>query len=159
MYRLAGLLADEWAGRDARGAGGRFAQRARATISGCRCGSPGRVLDRGQLRGCDLLLAALTGGAVAGEVVGYTLIASGGGALGVRLGMPVHEAGNIVDRPRWAWGRGGRRSRLKHGEPALAGSVRVCFLLFLLAVCGLGGPVTRLISTGGGLWQIVKSWF
>ncbi len=68
------------------------------------------------------------------------LIASGGGALGVRLGMPVHEAGEHRGPARDGPGeRGGRRSHAKHGEPALAGSARVSVPAFLLAVAGWAG--------------------
>ena len=35
------------------------------------------------------------------------LLASGGGALGVRLGMPIHESGELIERS----GDGGRRRR------------------------------------------------
>jgi adenosylcobinamide-phosphate synthase len=32
------------------------------------------------------------------------LLASGGGALGVRLGMPIHESGEVVERPEMGVG-------------------------------------------------------
>jgi adenosylcobinamide-phosphate synthase len=32
------------------------------------------------------------------------LLASGGGALGVRLGMPIHESGEVLERPEMGVG-------------------------------------------------------
>lgn len=39
-----------------------------------------------------------------GDKASGILLASGGGALGVRLGMPIHESGEIVERPEMGLG-------------------------------------------------------
>jgi len=68
------------------------------------------------------------------------LIASGGGALGVRLGMPVHEAGKLVDRPEMGLGSEAGVDHMQNTVSLLWRALFVClFLLFLLAVAGWAG--------------------
>ena len=69
------------------------------------------------------------------------LIASGGGALGVRLGMPVHESGVIVDRPEM--GLGGEAG-VEHMQSTVGLLWRALFVcLFLLVLLGAAGWVGR----------------
>lgn len=69
------------------------------------------------------------------------LIASGGGALGVRLGMPVHESGGIVDRPEMGVGPDASVDHMQSTVGLVWRALLVC--LFLLAVVGVAGWVSR----------------
>jgi len=69
------------------------------------------------------------------------LIASGAGALGVRLGLPIHEAGGIVDRPEM--GVGGKAD-VGHMQAAAKLVWRVLVLVLLvLTLLGIAGWVGR----------------
>lgn len=140
MYRLAGLLADEWAGRDARGAGfGRFARRAREAIEWLPVRITAVVFSiMGNFE--DAIYCWRSQAVLWPERSSAILIASGGGALGVRLGMPVHEAGNIVDRPEMGLGSEAGVDHMQNTVSLLWRALFVClFLLFLLAVAGWAG--------------------
>ena len=68
------------------------------------------------------------------------LIASGGGALGVRLGMPVHESGGIVDRPEMGLGSEAGVDHMQSTAGLVWRALLVClFLLALLAAAGWVG--------------------
>lgn len=58
------------------------------------------------------------------------LIASGGGALGVRLGLPIHESARIVDRPEMGVGDVADVSHM-HGAAKIIWRVLVLYLLLL----------------------------
>jgi len=62
----------------------------------------GRLRRRGRLRGCGVLLAH-AGRKLAGSALGIVL-ASGAGAIGVRLGMPILAGGAVVERPELGLG-------------------------------------------------------
>ncbi len=67
------------------------------------------------------------------------LVASGAGALGVRLGLPVHESGGIVDRPEM--GTGGKADvATMQAAIKLLWRVLVLYLL-ILALLGIAGRV------------------
>lgn len=65
------------------------------------------------------------------------LISSGGGALGVRLGLPIHESGRIVERPEMGTGDIADVSHM-HGAAKIAWRVLVLYLL-LLALLQVAG--------------------
>ncbi|WP_435751030.1 CobD/CbiB family protein [Thauera sp. AutoDN2] len=68
------------------------------------------------------------------------LIASGGGALGVRLGGPIHEAGALVERPEMGLGGEAGVDHMQGTVGLLWRALLVClFLLALLAVAGAAG--------------------
>lgn len=69
------------------------------------------------------------------------LIASGGGALGVRLGMPVPESGGIVDRPEMGVGSEASVDHMQSTVGLVSRALFVC--LFLLAVVGVAGWMSR----------------
>ena len=140
MYRLVRFFADEW-GRGA------------AAESGASAGFARRMFEW-----IDWLPVRLT--AALFSVVGdfedaiycwrtqallwpdkssAILIASGGGALGVRLGMPVHESGEVVDRPEMGQGGDADADHMQ-GTVGLVWRALLVFL-FLLALVGLAGWV------------------
>ncbi|MBI1905111.1 MAG: CobD/CbiB family protein [Rhodocyclales bacterium] len=65
------------------------------------------------------------------------LISSGGGALGVRLGLPIHESGRVVERPEMGTGDIADVSHM-HGAAKIAWRVLVLYLL-LLALLQVAG--------------------
>lgn len=69
------------------------------------------------------------------------LIASGAGALGVRLGMPAHESGSIVDRPEMGTGSDASVDHMQSTVGLVWRALLVC--LFLLALIGVVGWVSR----------------
>lgn len=69
------------------------------------------------------------------------LISSGGGALGVRLGSPIHESGRIVERPEMGIGDVADVSHM-HGAAKIAWRVLVLYLL-LLALLQVAGWASR----------------
>lgn len=69
------------------------------------------------------------------------LVASGAGALGVRLGLPIHESGSIVDRPEM--GVGGKAD-VGHIQATAKLIWRVLVLVLLvLTLLGIAGWVGR----------------
>lgn len=68
------------------------------------------------------------------------LIASGAGALGVRLGLPIHGADCVVDRPEMGTGGAGHKADTLHMQRAAQLVWRVLWLwLLLLALFGVAG--------------------
>lgn len=142
MYCVADFLAERWGRKREEGPGrfGEFAQRAFEVI--------------------DWLPVRLT--AIAFAVIGSfedaiycwraqsmlwpdkasgILIASGAGALRVRLGLPIHESGGIVDRPELGVGD---KAEVGHMQAAVKLVWRVLVLyLLLLALLALAGWVGR----------------
>lgn len=140
MYRLAGLLAEEWGARDARAAGfGRFARRAREAMEWLPVRITAIVFSiMGNFE--DAIYCWRSQAVLWPERSSAILIASGGGALGVRLGMPVHEAGKLVDRPEMGLGSEAGVDHMQNTVSLLWRAQLVClFLLFLLAVAGWAG--------------------
>ncbi len=140
MYRLAGLLAEEWGGRAVCAPGrGRFARRAREAIEWLPVRITAIVFSiMGNFE--DAIYCWRSQAVLWPERSSAILIASGGGALGVRLGMPVHEAGNIVDRPEMGLGSEAGVDHMQNTVSLLWRALFVClFLFFLLAVAGWAG--------------------
>ena len=140
MYRLARFFADEW---------GRGAQA--ESDDSCRFARRGFEL-------IDWLPARLTAASfsVVGDFEGAVycwrtqavlwpdkssaiLLASAAGALGVRLGMPVHESGGIVDRPELGLGDEASADYMQSTVGLIWRALLVC--LFLLVLVGLAGWV------------------
>jgi len=69
------------------------------------------------------------------------LLASGGGALGVRLGMPVHESGEIVERPEMGLGDEADADYMQSTVGLVWRALLVCLLM--LALLGIAGWVGR----------------
>ncbi|MFN4065259.1 MAG: CobD/CbiB family protein, partial [Parazoarcus communis] len=67
------------------------------------------------------------------------LLASGGGALGVRLGMPVHISGEIVERPEIGVGDEADVDSMQSTIGLVWRALVVCLLL--LALLGIAGWV------------------
>ena len=65
------------------------------------------------------------------------LIASGGGALGVKLGMPIHESGEIVNRPEMGQGDEANADHMQSTVGLIWRALLVC--LFLLTLVSLAG--------------------
>ncbi len=138
MYRLARFFAEDWGGRrDAEF--GRFGDFAR------------RVFEL-----VDWLPVRLTAASfsVAGDFedavycwrtqpmqwpdrASAILLASGGGALGVRLGMPVHESGEIVERPEMGTGDEADADYMQSTVGLVWRALVVCLLM--LALFGIAG--------------------
>lgn len=69
------------------------------------------------------------------------LIASGAGALGVRLGLPIHASHTVIDRPEMGVGH---KADTEHMQGAAKLVWRVLFMwLLLLALLGLAGILGR----------------
>lgn len=62
------------------------------------------------------------------------LIASGAGALGVRLGMPVHESGEVLDRPEMGVGDEADADFMQATVGLVWRSLLLCLLLLVLLV-------------------------
>lgn len=142
MYRLARFFAEDWGGRrDAEfGDFGRFAQRAFEYIDWL----PMRLTAAsfsvaGDFE--DAIYCWRTQAVLWPDKSSAILIASGGGALGVRLGMPIHESGEIVDRPEMGQGDEADADHMQGTVGLVWRALLVC--LFLLALIGLAGLVSR----------------
>jgi len=68
------------------------------------------------------------------------LLASGAGALGVRLGQPIHESGEIIERPELGTGDEAEVEYLQ----SFVGLVRRTLVLYVLVMLMMG--ITRLVS-------------
>lgn len=105
LYRLTAHLAREWGTRnDAEfGAFGEFARKAMAVIDWLpvRCTAVAFSVV-GDFE--DAVYCWRTQSARWADVPSGILIASGAGAMGVRLGMPIHESGELVERPEMGTG-------------------------------------------------------
>ncbi len=69
------------------------------------------------------------------------LLSSGGGALGVRLGLPRHESGRIVDRPELGCGEDARVEFMQ-GTVGLIWRA-LCLCLLILVLMGIAGWVAQ----------------
>ncbi len=141
MYRLARQLAETWGGRhDAEGAAfGRFARRAFEAIEWLPTRITATVFSvMGNFE--DAVYCWRSQAVLWPERSSAILIASGGGAMGVRLGMPVHESGSIVDRPEMGLGDEAGVDHMQSTVGLIWRAFLVClFLLVLLAAAGWVG--------------------
>lgn len=141
MYRLARHLAEAWGGRqDADGAAfGRFARRAFEAIEWLPTRITATVFSvMGNFE--DALYCWRSQAVLWPERSSAILIASGGGAMGVKLGMPVHESGGIVDRPEMGLGDEAGVDHMQSTVGLIWRAFLVClFLLALLAAAGWVG--------------------
>jgi len=141
MYRLARELAEAWGGRqDAEGAAfGRFARRAFEAIEWLPTRITATVFSvMGNFE--DAVYCWRSQAVLWPERSSAILIASGGGAMGVRLGMPVHESGSIVDRPEMGLGDEAGVDHMQSTVGLIWRAFLVClFLLVLLAAAGWVG--------------------
>lgn len=142
MYRLARFFSDEWGGRqDAEfGQFGRFAQRAfevidwlPARLTAASFSIVGDFEDAVYCWRTQAMLWPDKGSAI--------LIASGAGALGVKLGMPVHESGEIVERPEMGVGDEADADYMQSTVGLVWRALVVCLLM--LALIGIAGWVGR----------------
>ena len=138
MYRLARFFADDWGCRpeprlaDA----GRFAKRAFQLIDWL----PVRLTAAsfsvvGDFE--DAIYCWRTQAVLWPEKSSAILIASGGGALGVKLGMPIHESGEIVNRPEMGQGDDANADHMQSTVGLIWRALLVC--LFLLTLVSLAG--------------------
>ena len=138
MYRLARFFADDWGCRpeprlaDA----GRFAKRAFQLIDWL----PVRLTAAsfsvvGDFE--DAIYCWRTQAVLWPEKSSAILIASGGGALGVRLGMPIHESGEFVTRPEMGQGDEASADHMQSTVGLIWRALLVC--LFLLTLVSLAG--------------------
>ncbi|MCV2217927.1 CobD/CbiB family protein [Thauera sp. Sel9] len=140
MYRLARFFVDEWA-RGAQAASddsGRFARRGFELIDWL----PARLTAAsfsvvGDFEGA--IYCWRTQAVLWPDKSSAILLASGAGALGVRLGMPVHESGGIVDRPELGQGDEASADYMQSTVGLIWRALLVC--LFLLVLVGLAGWV------------------
>jgi adenosylcobinamide-phosphate synthase len=68
------------------------------------------------------------------------LLASGAGALGVRLGQPIHQSSDIIERPELGTGDEAEVEYLQ----SFVGLVRRSLVLYVLVMLMMG--ITRLVS-------------
>ena len=141
MYRVARLLAETWGRRrDAEfGAFGVPAQRAFDALDWLPARITATVFSVvGNFE--DAVYCWRSQAVLWPERSSAILIASGGGALGVRLGMPVHESGGIVDRPEMGLGSEAGVDHMQSTVGLVWRALLVClFLLVLLAAAGWVG--------------------
>ena len=141
MYRVARLLAETWGRRrDAEfGAFGVPAQRAFDAIDWLPVRITATVFSVvGNFE--DAVYCWRSQAVLWPERSSAILIASGGGALGVKLGMPVHESGGIVDRPEMGLGGEAGVDHMQSTVGLVWRALLVClFLLVLLAAAGWVG--------------------
>lgn len=141
MYRLARFLDEEWGARtDAEfGDFGRFARQAFAAIDWL----PARLTAAsfsvaGDFE--DAVFCWRTQAMLWPDRGSAILIASGAGALGVRLGMPVHISGEIVERPEMGLGDEADADYMQSTVGLVWRALVVCLLLLaLLALAGWVG--------------------
>lgn len=138
MYRLARMLAETWGVRrdTTFGAFGLPAQRAFLAIDWLPVRMTATVFSVvGNFE--DAVYCWRSQAVLWPERSSAILVASGGGALGVRLGMPVHESGGIVDRPEMGLGSDAGVDHMQGTVSLLWRALLVClFLLALLAAAG-----------------------
>ncbi len=140
MYRLARFFADEW-GRGAQAESddsSRFARRGFELIDWL----PARLTAAsfsvvGDFEGA--VYCWRTQAVLWPDKSSAILLASAAGALGVRLGMPVHESGGIVDRPELGLGDEASADYMQSTVGLIWRALLVC--LFLLVLVGLAGWV------------------
>jgi len=143
MYRLARFLAEEpdaWGRIAGDGAGKGFAQRGFDFIDAVPARLTAAVFSvMGNFE--DAIYCWRSQAVLWPERSSAILIASGGGALGVRLGMPVHESGAILDRPEMGLGDDANVDHMQSTVGLVWRALLVC--LFLLALLGAAGWVGR----------------
>lgn len=141
MYRVARLLADTWGARPEAvcGAFGLPARRAFEAIDWLPVRMTATVYSVvGNFE--DAVYCWRSQAVLWPERLSAILIASGGGALGVRLGLPVHESGAIVDRPEMGLGSEAGVDHMQSTVGLVWRALLVClFLLALLAAAGWVG--------------------
>ncbi len=140
LYRLARYFSDDWGNRrDVEfGEFGRFARKAFEVIDFV----PVRLTAAsfsvvGDFEGavfCWRTQALLWADKASG-----ILLASGAGAMGVRLGMPVHESGEIVERPEMGLGEEADADYMQSAVGLVWRALLLCLLL--LALVGIAGWV------------------
>lgn len=142
MYRLARFFADEWGQRADIEFGdfGRFASRAFEVIDWL----PARLTAAsfsvvGDFE--DAVYCWRTQAMLWPDKASAILIASGAGALGVKLGMPVHESGEIVERPEMGIGDEADADYMQSTVGLVWRALVVCLLM--LALLGVAGWVGR----------------
>ncbi len=140
MYRLARFFNDEWGGRqdEAFGQFGSFARRAFEVVDWL----PARLTAAsfsvvGDFE--DAVYCWRTQAMLWPDKASAILIASGAGALGVRLGMPVHESGEVVERPEMGLGDEADADFMQSTVGLVWRSLLVCLLM--LALLGVAGWV------------------
>ena len=141
MYRVARLLADTWGARQDTGFGafGVPARRAFEAIDWLPARITATVFSVvGNFE--DAVYCWRSQAVLWPERSSAILIASGGGALGVKRGMPVHESGGIVDRPEMGLGSEAGVDHMQSTVGLVWRALLVClFLLVLLAAAGWVG--------------------
>ncbi|AWI81555.1 MAG: threonine-phosphate decarboxylase [Betaproteobacteria bacterium HGW-Betaproteobacteria-13] len=140
MYRLARFFDDEWGSRTDNefGSFGRFARQAFAVIDWM----PARLTAAsfsvaGDFE--DAVFCWRTQAMLWPDKCSAILIASGAGALGVRLGMPIHISGEIVERPEMGLGDEADADYMQSTVGLVWRALVVC--LVMLALLGLAGWV------------------
>lgn len=135
FYRLARFLGEEWGQRrDIEfGEFGRFARKAFSVIDWL----PARLTAAsfsvvGDFE--DAVFCWRTQAMLWGEKASGILIAAGAGALGVRLGMPVHESGEIVERPEMGVGAEADADYMQATVGLVWRALVLCLLMLALVV-------------------------
>jgi adenosylcobinamide-phosphate synthase len=133
MYRMAEFLARQWGARREPefGAFGEFARRAHEVIDWL----PTRVTAFafaivGDFE--DAVYCWRTQAARWSEPASGILLASGAGALGVRLGMPVYESGEITERPEIGLGDDADADLMQSTIGLVWRTVVLCILILML---------------------------
>lgn len=142
LYRLARFFAEEWGGKQGAdlGAFGQFASRAFEVIDWL----PVRISAAsfsivGNFE--DAVFCWRSQAMQWPDKASGILIASGGGALGVRLGMPIQETGEIVERPDMGTGDDADADFMQSAIGLIWRSLVLCLLL--LALVTIAGWVGR----------------
>ena len=141
LYRLARFLDEEWGRRrDVEfGTFGRFARQAFEVIDWV----PARLTAAsfsvvGDFE--DAVFCWRTQAMLWSERAAGILIAAGAGALGVRLGMPVHESGETVERPEMGVGDEADADYMQSTVGLVWRALVLCLLMLaLLAIAGWVG--------------------
>ncbi|NMG43406.1 CobD/CbiB family protein [Aromatoleum toluvorans] len=135
LYRLARFLGEEWGERsDAEfGQFGRFAKKAFELIDWL----PARLTAAsfsvvGDFE--DAVFCWRTQAMLWADRASGILIAAGAGALGVRLGMPVHEFGEIVERPEMGVGEEADADYMQSTVGLIWRALVLCLLMLALLV-------------------------
>lgn len=135
LYRLARFLGEEWGERTDTEFGqfGRFARRAFEVIDWL----PARMTAAsfsvvGDFE--DAVFCWRTQSMLWADRASGILIAAGAGALGVRLGMPVHESGEIVERPEMGVGEEADADYMQSTVGLIWRALVLCLLMLALLV-------------------------
>ncbi len=145
LYRVAERFAQDWGRGAAPGEGmrapfGRFAQRAFDAIDWVPVRLTAMAFSViGNFE--DAIYCWRAQSMLWADKASGILIASGAGALGVRLGLPIHESGGVVDRPEMGLGS---KADVGYMQAAAKLVWRVLVLvLLLLALLGIASWVGR----------------